>query len=699
MSNPESRTGGLPLTPANPDALNAAADEGTLSRRERRERAARAEAQRLAEAASSARAAEARDAETVAAVTAAIEVVPVAPTSVSAADAAVVTAAAPLSRRELRELEDSRRRREVQLRREELATLEVAEIGTAPLEPQLELELAPVQPEPANAEFLLTPAPVRALSRREVRERAAAEGDSAAVPPRAAAGEHEPVVTVAVAEPKPTSDATGSDPVAEAASAPVAQNAPVEAVAQTAAGAESAAAARLAPAASVPSSRRALRQRAAVGDPAQPEALLPTAEDQPAPTATGVIEAELLETPATGIPVGAVVSAGAEPITVEFTEVAASDAEAAGASREFPPTFVSAAVVADKATDTSTSTSAGTEMGDAAGRALDAPADAELPGLESAPAASVATRRGARSSAVERTGRSATSRTVAVRAPRVPRIRAPKAPRTRGALRRGWAKAGLSGVAMAFVLGIVAVTAIPSTVSASPIDANVVNLSLNANSSAQTQQLVTAGSSSSTVNRDGYAVTSAGQLQAAGYSTAQLLVGRSLAQELVNAMDSGKLVGSVPDHMKEIRWIAQGVTVPDCGVDYRVLEIIAIAVRNFDQVGVSDINRKCTGQIEGAGTSSSHYVDGGGHAVDFYLLDNKSLNGTDAGTLKLISLLDPVMPLGAHVGQAQCRASAGISLKLSNWTEFDDACTHMHVDVPVTDAPLLLTDSSLLAAG
>jgi hypothetical protein len=275
--------------------------------------------------------------------------------------------------------------------------------------------------------------------------------------------------------------------------------------------------------------------------------------------------------------------------------------------------------------------------------------------------------------------------------------RPPKPART-GARRGAWAKAGLTAVAMSFVLGITAVTAIPSTVSASPVDANVVNLSLNAGTAPAPQQLITAGSASEVVNRDGYAVTDAGELQAAGYSTAQLLVGRSLAQELVNAVDAGKLVGSTPDHIKEIRWIAQGVTVPDCGVDYRVLEIIAIAVRNFDQVGVSDINRKCTGQIEGAGTSSSHYLDGGGHAVDFYLLNNKSLDGTDAGTLKLISLLDPVMPVGAHVGQAECRASAGIKLQLTNWTEFDDSCTHMHVDVPATDAPLLLTDDSLLAA-
>ncbi|NQX35345.1 hypothetical protein [Herbiconiux sp. VKM Ac-2851] len=263
--------------------------------------------------------------------------------------------------------------------------------------------------------------------------------------------------------------------------------------------------------------------------------------------------------------------------------------------------------------------------------------------------------------------------------------------RSASARRRGWAKAGLSAIAMAFVVGMTAVTAIPTTVSASPVDSNLVNLSLNAKSTAETQQLITAnGSTAEVVDRDGYSVSDAGELQAAGYSSAQMLVGRSLAQELVDAMDSGKLVGSVPDHMKEIRWIAQGVTVPDCGVDYRILEIIAIAVRNFDQVGVSDINRKCTGQIEGAGTSSSHYIDGGGHAVDFYLLDNKSLNGADAGTLKLISILDPVMPVGARVGQAGCRASAGVTVNLTNWTEFDDSCTHMHVDVPVTDAPLLL---------
>lgn len=285
----------------------------------------------------------------------------------------------------------------------------------------------------------------------------------------------------------------------------------------------------------------------------------------------------------------------------------------------------------------------------------------------------------------------------AARADRSKGTPTPSAPRpSSSAVRRpAWFKGLFSGVAMLFVLGMTAVTAIPTTVSASPIDAGIVQSALTVNTPGQ--ELVTADTASAgTVDRDGYAVSDAGELQAAGYSSAQMLVGRQLAQEIMAAYASGKLVGSVPDHIKEIQYIAEGVTVPDCGVDYRILEIIVIALHNFDQVGVSDINRKCTGQIEGAGTASSHYIDGGGHAVDFYLLNNASLNGSDANTLKMISILDPIMPKGAHVGQAQCRASAGIKLSFTNWTEFDDSCTHMHIDVPVTDAPLLLTDSSIL---
>ena len=162
-----------------------------------------------------------------------------------------------------------------------------------------------------------------------------------------------------------------------------------------------------------------------------------------------------------------------------------------------------------------------------------------------------------------------------------------------------------------------------------------------------------------------------------------------VAQQLVGYLNSGKLVGSVPDHTKEIRWIAQGQAVPDCGIDLRVLQVILIAVQHFDQVGVSDINRKCSGQILGAGTQSMHYVDGGGRAVDFYLLDHHHLTGADGLSLRLIALLDPIMPVGTHVGQSQCRAAAGTTVPLTHWTSFEDGCNHLHVDVGTNTNPLL----------
>jgi len=156
---------------------------------------------------------------------------------------------------------------------------------------------------------------------------------------------------------------------------------------------------------------------------------------------------------------------------------------------------------------------------------------------------------------------------------------------------------------------------------------------------------------------------------------------QALAAELVKAAGTGQLVGTVPDHIKEIRWIAQGKTVPDCGIDTRILQVMVLAVRNFQSVGVSDINRKCTGQIEGAGTESAHYVDGGGHAVDFYMLDGHELTGADGESIRLLSLLDAVMPAGSGAGQAECRAHAGDPITLANFTQFSDTCNHQHIDV------------------
>ncbi|WP_205864628.1 hypothetical protein [Planctomonas sp. JC2975] len=151
---------------------------------------------------------------------------------------------------------------------------------------------------------------------------------------------------------------------------------------------------------------------------------------------------------------------------------------------------------------------------------------------------------------------------------------------------------------------------------------------------------------------------------------------QALAQQLMTAVAQGRLTGSTPDHIFEIRYLAAGEAVQGCGIDYRVLQTIAVALSTFNTVGVSDINRHCTGQIEGAGTASAHYTDGGGHAVDFFRLNGHSLTGGDSDSIKLLETLDKVAPSKSTVGQVGCRSS----VSLIHFQQIDDTCNHLHID-------------------
>lgn len=155
---------------------------------------------------------------------------------------------------------------------------------------------------------------------------------------------------------------------------------------------------------------------------------------------------------------------------------------------------------------------------------------------------------------------------------------------------------------------------------------------------------------------------------------------QQLAEALVEKIDAGKIVGSSPDHMKEIRWIAAGGVHPNCGIDLRILQVITIASNTFDSIGISDINRACTGQRPGAGNASAHVVNGGGHAVDFYSFDRIPTTGADANAIKLLKVLDPLMATKSAFGQSECRAKAGTTILLST-KEFLDSCSHVHVQV------------------
>ncbi|RFA15089.1 hypothetical protein B7R22_07085 [Subtercola boreus] len=231
-----------------------------------------------------------------------------------------------------------------------------------------------------------------------------------------------------------------------------------------------------------------------------------------------------------------------------------------------------------------------------------------------------------------------------------------------------------STVVMVATAGLVATSALPAyayTYTDNPMGAN-----RQAVSDLGIQSLTVSGVNGQASSRDDYSTTgNVAEMDSTTGTTVSPTV-QALAAELMADVASGKLVGSVPDHIVEIRNLANGVAVPGCGVDYRVLQTIKVAVDNFDKVGVSDINRHCTGQIEGAGTASSHYKDGGGHAVDFYILNGHGLTGADSDSLKLIRLLDPLVPKGSGLGQSGCRPSIAVS----NFAPFPDTCTHMHVD-------------------
>ncbi len=169
-------------------------------------------------------------------------------------------------------------------------------------------------------------------------------------------------------------------------------------------------------------------------------------------------------------------------------------------------------------------------------------------------------------------------------------------------------------------------------------------------------------------------------------STTAGLTEQQIAQKIV-ASKKIKSLPYPPDYYPQIVDIANGKTVPNCGIDIRILKLIFKLTEKFDSVGISDINRKCTGVLVGAGTASAHYINGGGHAVDFWRLNGTNLNGSNAIDIEMLNYIAKFMPTGTRVGQANCRSSAGKSVNLPGITQFSDTCNHQHVDVGTTNSP------------
>lgn len=157
---------------------------------------------------------------------------------------------------------------------------------------------------------------------------------------------------------------------------------------------------------------------------------------------------------------------------------------------------------------------------------------------------------------------------------------------------------------------------------------------------------------------------------------------RTVAQQLVTALDNGTL--SAPDaEANQIRNIANGTATADCLTDIATLQVIVYALKTFETATITSLNRRCTGETPGAGMASYHWK---GRAVDFGALGGQASIGSDANSVKLIQLLDKIVPAGmAGVGQYECRTP---SLYLQNFIQFEDPCTHLHIEIRTENQPL-----------
>lgn len=93
---------------------------------------------------------------------------------------------------------------------------------------------------------------------------------------------------------------------------------------------------------------------------------------------------------------------------------------------------------------------------------------------------------------------------------------------------------------------------------------------------------------------------------------------KEAAQQLAAAMAAGRLVflnGAGDAYGQQILGMADGTGT--CHIQLPALQLIQIALNMFDSVGISDLNRACTGDLPGSSGYSAHWV---GRAIDFYFL-------------------------------------------------------------------------------
>lgn len=179
------------------------------------------------------------------------------------------------------------------------------------------------------------------------------------------------------------------------------------------------------------------------------------------------------------------------------------------------------------------------------------------------------------------------------------------------------------------------------------------------------------------------------------------LAGQDSAQQLIN---SGRVTGGSEPMAQLKAWADGSPRVIDgrsCNIDGVVLRAVAHwVVTEHHSINISSINRYCTNESIGAGTSSYHYKNGGGHAMDINIVDGVQATGNTAQDRALVvdfanSVLKP-----AGVGQPNCRTASPLILP-EGVRQVNDDCTHNHLeydgsapDSPTERAPVTVYESA-----
>ncbi|WP_414173022.1 hypothetical protein [Clavibacter tessellarius] len=160
--------------------------------------------------------------------------------------------------------------------------------------------------------------------------------------------------------------------------------------------------------------------------------------------------------------------------------------------------------------------------------------------------------------------------------------------------------------------------------------------------------------------------------------------GEQSAKTLIAARAAGTLTDYNPKMLDELNGMADGTASAQCQIDPRVLQILVLVLNKYGSVGVSDINRPCAGRVCTASTPRT---------APRRRRPSTSTASEDArrpgrpGVARAAGVPRHDHAQGSHAGQVQCRPT----MTFQNITAFSDPCTHLHVDVRGTTAPLTAT--------